>query len=136
MVSAFCQTAVVPLLLRFGLAAVFVFHGLQLTAADNEYGRAWMKGPGAQRPEVQQAVAWGELAGGIALAVGFLTRLAAAGLIVIMGGAIALVHGKFGFDIQKHGYEYNVVLIVMCVCLVLGGAGPFAVDRLWARRRE
>lgn len=85
---------------------------------------------------MQLAVAWGELIGGIALAAGFLTRLAALGIIAIMAGAIAIVHGPHGFSLPK-GYEYNFALISMCLCLVLGGPGPFAVDRIFRfRRRE
>ena len=38
------------------------------------------------------AVAWGQLLGGIALALGFLTRAAAVGIAIIMIGAIATVH--------------------------------------------
>lgn len=81
-------------------------------------------------------MAWGELIGGIALAVGFLTRLAAVGIIVIMIGAIATVHWPHGFDITKGGFEYNFTLIVMCLCLVLGGPGPVAVDRFFRLRRQ
>ena len=81
----------------------------------------------------QVAVAWGQLIGGIALAVGFLTRLAALGIAIIMGGAIATVHWPHGFSIQDHGYEYNFVLIVICVAVMLLGPGNFAVDHLKAR---
>ncbi len=84
---------------------------------------------------MQLAVAWGELIGGIALAVGFLTRLAALGIIAIMAGAIALVHGPHGFSLPM-GYEYNFAIICMCLCLVLGGPGPFAVDRVFRLRRQ
>ena len=39
----------------------------------------------------------GEFFGGLGLIVGFLCRFSAASLIVIMIGAIGLVHGKHGF---------------------------------------
>jgi putative oxidoreductase len=121
-----------PLLLRLGLAAVFLFHGWQLVGGpERQWGAAW--NPNLPVP-AQMAVAWGELLGGGALAVGLLTRVAALGIIAIMAGAIYTVHLPNGFDIQKQGYEYNVVLIVMCLCLVLGGPGPLALDRLFRRR--
>jgi putative oxidoreductase len=82
------------------------------------------------------AVAWGELIGGIALALGFLTRLAALGIIAIMAGAIYMVHLPHGFDIRDHGCEYCVVLIVMSLCLVLGGPGPLAADWVLFRTRR
>ncbi|HZY84693.1 MAG TPA: DoxX family protein [Gemmataceae bacterium] len=132
MFTAFAKSALVPLLLRLALAAVFIFHGLNhVGGADHRWGADWNKEPGAPPAPVQLAVAWGELIGGIALACGFLTRLAAAGIAAIMAGAIATVHGPHGFDIQKGGFEYNFVIIVVCLALILGGPGPFAVDRVF-----
>jgi uncharacterized membrane protein YphA (DoxX/SURF4 family) len=85
---------------------------------------------------VQFLVAWGELLGGAALLLGLLTRWAAAGLIIIQAGAIYMVTWPRGFaSITMAGYEYNVVLIAMCLALIFTGAGPFAVDRLRGRRR-
>jgi putative oxidoreductase len=137
MFSGFCRNALNPLLLRLVLAAVFIYHGLNLvTGPEHQWGASWMPGPDAPPALLQMAAAWGELIGGIALAVGFLTRLAALGIIVIMIGAITNVHLEHGFDITKHGYEYNVVIITICICLLLGGPGPFAVDRLVRLRRK
>jgi putative oxidoreductase len=97
-------------------------------------------------------VAWGELVGGIALAFGFLTRLAAFGIALIMAGAIWTVHGKNGFamanpegfvkvdgdrtlfDLGKSGYEYNFVLLVICAAVILLGGGTLAVDRIFRLR--
>ena len=135
MFTTFAKQALVPLLLRLALAAVFIFHGLALVGGpDKGWGASWNNHPDAPPAPAQLAVAWGELIGGIALAFGFLTRLAAAGIVVIMAGAIALVHWPHGFDIQQGGFEYNFVLIVMCLCLILGGPGPFAVDRVFRLR--
>jgi putative oxidoreductase len=135
MVSLFAKTVLNPLLLRVALAVVFIFHGMNLVGGpEKDWGTNWMP-DGSQPPHVQAAVAWGELLGGIALGVGFLTRLAATGIIAIMVGAIATIHWENGFDIAKGGYEYNVVIITMCLCLVLGGAGPLAVDRIFRVRR-
>src|SRR5260221_9968921 len=98
--SEFVKNTLVPLLLRLSLAAIFIFHGLALVGGpENGWGANWMKAGEAPPPPVQLAVAWGELVGGIALAVGFLTRLAAIGIIAIMAGAIATVHWQHGFDI-------------------------------------
>jgi uncharacterized membrane protein YphA (DoxX/SURF4 family) len=142
MFTAFSKNTIVPLLLRIALAAIFIFHGFHLVGdPGNGWGAAWMKPqkpaspdePAAPPPPavVQLAAAWGQLIGGIALAFGFLTRLAALGIIIIMAGAIALVHWPNGFDMQKGGFEYNFAIIMMCLCLVLGGPGPLAVDHLF-----
>jgi len=132
MLTTFAKNTLVPLLLRFALAAIFIFHGLdKVNGPDTQLGANWMKSktgeplPSAQPAAVQVAVAWGELIGGIALAFGFLTRLAAIGLIAIMVGAIATVHWSQGFS----GFQYNFAIIVMCLCLVLGGPGPLSVDQ-------
>ncbi len=131
MFDAFCRYTLVPLLLRAGLAEVFIYHGLDLVSKQG--GTAWNE----ELPvPTQVAVAWGQLIGGIALAVGFLTRLAALGIAIIMGGAIATVHWPHGFSIQDHGYEYNFVLIVICVAVMLLGPGNFAVDRVFRLRRR
>jgi len=134
MISTFCKNVLNPLLLRLALAAVFIFHGLNLVQQDG--GANWMPADIAQPAAVQLAVAWGELLGGVALALGFLTRLAALGLIALMAGAIATVHLEHGFNIKEGGFEYNVVIIAICLCLVLGGPGPLAVDRVFRLRRK
>ena len=91
--------ALAPLVLRLGLAVVFIFHGMQKVRAGDSWGTGWNpEMPGA----MQAAVAWGELLGGLAMALGFLTRLAALGLIAIMVGAIVTVQGT------AHGSEIVV----------------------------
>ena len=77
MLTTLSKNVVVPLLLRLALAAIFIYHGLDLVGKDG--GTNWMQGPNAAPAPVQLAVAWGQLLGGVALAVGFLTRLAAVG---------------------------------------------------------
>jgi putative oxidoreductase len=128
---------VVPLILRLCLAAIFIFHGYQKVATPgNDAGAAWMKGEDAPPKAVQLAVAYGEFAGGIAMAIGFLTRLAALGIIAIMAGAIYTVTGGNGFDNLSHGYEYNMAIIAMALSLFFLGGGLVAVDRLLRFRRR
>lgn len=137
MFDLFTKNALVPLVLRLGVAVIFLYHGKDLVFGDgNEMGAAWMKGETPQPREVQMAVAWGELLGGFALALGALTRFAATGLIAIMGGAIALVHWHNGFDIRKGGFEYNYLIIVVCLALMLGGGGTLAIDGMFKRKKK
>jgi uncharacterized membrane protein YphA (DoxX/SURF4 family) len=85
----------------------------------------------------QVLVAWGEFLGGIAMLLGLLTRVAAAGLIVIQVGAIVLVTGAQGFSAGAGGgYEYNVALIGMFLVLLLTGGGTVSLDRLMRRPRR
>jgi uncharacterized membrane protein YphA (DoxX/SURF4 family) len=133
MFDTLMKNTVAPLILRACLAAVFIFHGsLKVQEAG---GANWdTHEPEDQRlaKPLQAAVAWGELLAGIAMALGFLTRLAAVGIAAIMAGAIATVTGSKGFA----GYEYNVVLIGICAVLILIGPGSLAVDRVWRLRRK
>jgi putative oxidoreductase len=133
MFDAISKNTVVPLLLRVGLAVVFIFHGLGKVSADKNWGSGWH--PGDMATPLQAAVAWGELLGGVALLIGFLTRIAALGIIGIMAGAIITVHGEHGFAAPK-GYEYNFVLIVMALAVVLLGPGTLALDRVLRIRRK
>src|SRR5437762_4268646 len=71
----------------------------------------------------------GEFFGGLGLIVGFLSRFSAASLIVIMLGAIAMVHGKKGLFLSDGGFEYNLALIGLLAPIVLAGPGRFAVGR-------
>lgn len=133
--DAIAKNTLVPLLLRVGLAAVFIYHGMEKVRVDA--GATWMnKMPDPQPAPVQMAVAWGELLGGIAVALGLLTRIAAAGLALIMVGAIVMVHGIQSFSLQEHGFEYNFVLILMCVSLILMGPGTASVDRFFRLQRK
>jgi uncharacterized membrane protein YphA (DoxX/SURF4 family) len=85
----------------------------------------------------QIAVAWGELLGGVALLLGVLTRLAAAGLVIIQIGAILTVTAARGFSFAAGGgFEYNIALIAMCLALILTGGGPCSVDGIFHRRRQ
>jgi putative oxidoreductase len=72
----------------------------------------------------------GEFFGGLGLIFGFLTRFSAASLIVIMIGAIAMVHGKNGFFQQDGGFEYNLALIGLLVPLFLCGPGRVSIANL------
>lgn len=116
--------------------------GVRLRETEQRVQQAYAAGaaplPGVLSPTVQYLIAWGELVGGLALLVGFLTRVAAAGLLVIQLGAIYFLTGIQGLSSEGNvGYEYNLVLAAMCLTvLVLGGEG-WAVDRYlpWGRKR-
>ena len=111
--------------LRLGVGIVFAYHGFgKVFGAGTSMGTAWNPG----LPVVLQAmVSWGEFLGGIAILTGFLTKLAALGIIIIMSGAIITVTGKNGFNMMNSGFEYNFVLIMMCLALIAAGSGPLSI---------
>ena len=131
------------LFVRLALGLVFFAHGAQKV-----FG--WFWGPGLKgtigyfRQALGIPAAAAVLAaliecfGGLAVFVGFLSRPAALGLIVVMLVAIVKVHAKNGFFInwtltpgQGHGFEFNLVLIAMALSILVGGAGSFSIDRLF-----
>jgi putative oxidoreductase len=116
------------LLMRVIVGVIFAAHGAQKMFGAFEgkglEATVEMMGP------IGYLVAIGEFFGGLGLVVGFLTRFSAASLIVIMIGAIALVHGKNGFFQSANGFEYNLALIGLLLPILLAGPGRYAVGRL------
>lgn len=73
-----------------------------------------------------------ELGAGALLIVGFLTPLAAAGVVGTMLVALITNHLKNGFFIFRPGEGYEYVLNLIAAGLALGaiGAGTWSIDRL------
>jgi putative oxidoreductase len=76
-----------------------------------------------------------ELAGGVLLVFGFLTRWVSIALAVAMSVAIWKVHAQWGFFLnwmaapnRGQGMEYSIVLIAALVCLALAGGGDLSID--------
>jgi len=80
-----------------------------------------------------------EFFGAISLLMGFLSRVSAAGILVVMLGAIVTVHWKFGFFMNwgggqyGEGFEYHLLAIGMCLALLVLGSGRYSVDRSMER---
>ncbi|MER6976956.1 DoxX family protein [Streptomyces carpinensis] len=76
-----------------------------------------------------------EFLGGLGLALGLLTPLAAAALIGVMINAMATVTGSHGLWDTDGGVEYNVCIAVVALAVAAIGPGRLAVDRFfrWGR---
>ncbi len=119
----------------------------------------WSKGPegfgqllqqiGVPLPEL---TAWMvillELFGGLAILAGAFVAIVSVPLVMSMLVAMFTVHLAYGFSSIKlmgitgsgpqfgtPGYEVNLLYLAGLLTLVLGGAGPFSVDRVLARRK-
>src|SRR3569833_2959078 len=116
------------------LLVVRVVAGVIFTAHGSQKLFGAFGGPGLEKTVEQMGVMGypvtiGEFFGGLGLVVGFLTRFSAASLIVVMLGAIGMVHGKNGFFLQGGGFEYNLALIGLLLPTLLAGPGRYAVGR-------
>src|SRR5438445_8561295 len=114
------QVDLAALILRLGLAAIFVVHGVIKVMQTSPLRPEWSM-------STQALVGWTELVAGAALALGLFSRLAALALAVTQVCAIVLITGQYalrgpviertGADYMKVGPELNPVLIAMCLRL-------------------
>jgi len=78
-----------------------------------------------------------EFFGGLGLAVGLLSRLAAIGILATMAGAVLTVHLQHGLfmnwygDKKGHGFEYHLLAMVLALVVLVKGAGALSLDRVW-----
>ena len=121
------------LILRLAGGIIFMPHGSQkLFGAFGGTGlEATMApdGPGGGGI-IGLLVAIGEFFGAVGLLVGILSRFSAAAIIVIMLGAVALVHGKNGLFMSNGGFEYNLALIGLLAPILIAGPGRFSLARM------
>src|SRR6202451_3735933 len=119
------------LLVRVVVGATMIAHGYNHWRGGGKIaGTArWFSGLGLKYGALQ---AWmsvvTEIGAGLLLIVGFLTPLAAAAIISVMLVAGLLAHRKNGFFVFKDGYEYVLVLAVVCLLLGVTGPGRFSID--------
>jgi putative oxidoreductase len=131
-----------PAVLRAGLAMVFLVHGSQklfgALGGGGISGTARYFASLGAHPGTLWAVlaALVEFGGGLAMALGLFTRLAASALAADMIVAIYLTNWHNGFFAEKAagGWEINMILACMAVSLALTGAGRFACDHALATR--
>lgn len=82
-----------------------------------------------------------EFFGGLGLIVGFLSRVAAFGVLCNMLVAVSLIHHKFGLfmnwggDQKGEGFEYHLLAIAAMLAIIIKGAGAFSVDHMLSRSR-
>jgi putative oxidoreductase len=69
-----------------------------------------------------------EFTGGLLLALGLATPLAAMLIISVMFVAVSTVHVKHGYFNQNQGFEYNLLLAVVVLSITIVGAGSMSLD--------
>lgn len=132
------------LVLRVVLAGVFFAHGAQKAFGwFGGYGLdatlGFFASLGIPKP-LGLLVILAETVGAVALALGLGGRVVALLFAGTMVGAVATIHGKFGFFMNwsgqqgGEGFELHLLALAMSVALVLRGSGAWSLDRLLQRR--
>lgn len=131
------QLDVALLILRLIIGAIFVAHGGQklftygIDGVAAGFGQMGIPFPSLMAPFISLL----EFAGGIALVVGVLTRLAALGLAFNMLGAIVFAHLQAGFFLPN-GIEFALALFGSAALLTMTGSGTYSLDAAYARTRR
>jgi putative oxidoreductase len=123
------------LLLRAGLGAILVVHGLQKFFA-------WFGGAGIERTAqllekfgypaplfLTYLIASLETFGGALLVVGLFVRPAAFGMVIFMLFAVHYTSVTAGFIWFKGGCEYPLTILFISFYFLTNGAGPMSLDR-------
>lgn len=120
------------LALRVALGSIFFLHGWEkLFGGGLSFVSQMLEIVGWDFPSwLLLAVALVELVGGLALILGYGTRLAALVLAVEMVVVVVLFHARQGFFIDTvpsaplaYGFEFHVALVGGLVCIALAGPG-------------
>ena len=138
-----------PMPLRLFVGYGFMAHGYAKIAHGPEHFINILHAIGVPAPELMGwATILVELVGGLAVLVGAFVALASVPMAAILLTAMFSVHLPYGFSSIKlqgvtaagaqfgpPGYEVDLLYLACLITLVLGGAGPFAVDSILARTR-
>lgn len=125
-----------PFVLRIGVGLIFLIHGYQKMFIQGFDGVAGFFG-GIGIPLAlffAYVVTILELAGGLMLILGLLTRWISGLLAINMVIAFLVVHVQNGFYVSGGGYEFVLVLFVASVSLLLSGAGVLSLDRKYCEK--
>ena len=130
-------------MIALGLLILRLVVGLTIAGHGAQKLFGWWGGPGmtgwtqmVTKLRIRPAQPWAwiaalaEFGGGILLALGLLTPLAAVAIAGSMIIAIVTVHLPRGFWVTKGGYEYNLVVLAVMAALSLTGAGTYSLDQL------
>ena len=121
------------LVARIVVGVIFMAHGAQKLFG--AFGGPGLSAVVQMMGPLGYLVTIGEFFGGLGLIFGFLSRFSAASIILIMVGAIGMVHSQFGFFMNwtgkqaGEGFEYHLLAIGTLLPILIAGPGRFAIGR-------
>jgi putative oxidoreductase len=139
-----------PIPLRLIVGFGFMQHGLAKAARGPDAFPAILQAIGVPAPHLMGwATILVEIFGGLAILLGAFVVLASVPMAVVLLVAMFTVHLPYGFSSIKlvavtasgaqfgpPGYECDLLYLACLAALVLGGAGPWAVDGFRSARRR
>ena len=123
------QISLALLIVRIACALPLLYHGSVILfgafGGPGPHGfAAFMHAPDI----VGYLVGLAEFAGGLAILTGILIRLGAVCNLIVMLGAIFMVHLPHGYDVTKGGAEYSLALFLLALSLLISGGGAFSLN--------
>ncbi len=125
---------VTELLIRLIAGGALAYHGQQILFGNIDGAGRFFESIG-----FDNGLMWAwvvgilEFAGGLMLALGFLTRFAAGAIIVFFAVAIVTYHLPFGFNWESRGFEYPLFWAIVVFHFLVQGGGRFSLDGLIGR---
>ena len=121
-------------ILRFVLCLTFCYHG---TGSLFD----WFSGPGVKGfagymhfPVIIAAlIGIAETTGSLAMLSGVLTRIGALNIMLVMLGAIFILHLPHGFNIMAGGYEYALTEFAMALGIFIMGPGDYGLSMIFGK---
>jgi putative oxidoreductase len=130
-------------MMDLGILVIRLMVGLTIAAHGSQKLFGWWGGPGVEGfhgwlsgMNLKPARLWtyvaalAEFAGGLGVALGVLTPIAAMAVLGAMLTAVLTVHLAKGFFNQNGGFEFPAVVGATMIGLALTGPGTFSVDQL------
>ncbi|HTI59294.1 DoxX family protein [Mucilaginibacter sp.] len=134
------RDTVILSILRISLGLVMLPHGAQqLLGLFDGYGFTGSTNYYTQHMGIPMFIAvlvvLGQSIGSVLLILGLFSRFAAFGIIIIMIGAVFMVHLSNGFFMNWYGtqkgegFEYFILLFGVAVPILIYGSGKYSIDR-------